>query len=135
MGKQLIEFSLSKIFPVSAEIIYNAWLDGELHSLMTGGHAECNAIEGKNFTAWDGYISGKNIKLVANQKIIQSWRTTEFRDNDEDSLIEIDLKPVAEGCQLTIKHSKIPDEQPDYGQGWQEYYFEPMSEYFNDSKT
>jgi activator of HSP90 ATPase len=130
MEKQLLEFSLSKIFPATPEQIYNSWLAGKLHSAMTGGHADSIAEEGSKFTAWDGYISGKNLTLVPNQKIIQSWRTTEFKNDEEDSIIEIDLKAVERGCQLTLTHSKIPAGQPDYEQGWIEFYFEPMSKYF-----
>jgi len=130
MGKQQIEFSISKIFPVTPDKIYNAWLDGKLHSAMTGGHAECNAEEGRRFTAWDGYISGQNLTLLPNKKIVQSWRTTEFENDQEDSVIEIVFESIDEGCKLTLTHSKIPDDQPDYKQGWVEYYFDPMSKYF-----
>jgi activator of HSP90 ATPase len=130
MSEKSTEFSLSHIFPVKAETIYNAWLDGEKHAAMTGGSAECKPEENTSFSTWDGYISGKNLKLIPNQKIIQSWRTTEFSPDDADSLVEIDLQTLTQGCRFTIKHSKIPGGQPDYEQGWIEYYITPMSEYF-----
>ncbi len=52
---------------------------------MIEGEAKCSNQEGGKFTAWDGYIAGKNIQLITNKKIIQIWRTSEFNDNDEDS--------------------------------------------------
>lgn len=130
MVRKLIEFSLTTTFPVSPEKIYTSWLDGDLHKAMTGGDAEGKAEVGTVFTAWDGYISGENLELVPNRRIVQSWRTTEFDDDAEDSLLEIDLKVTDDGCELTIKHSNIPPGQPDYKQGWIDFYFEPMSKYF-----
>jgi activator of HSP90 ATPase len=107
-----------------------AWLNSALHSAITGADAVCSIKEGHKFTAWDGYISGKNLKLVPNKKIIQTWRTTDFKAEDKDSRIEISLKDVENGCQMTLWHSKIPAQQPDYENGWIEYYIKPMTEYY-----
>lgn len=130
MTEKLTAFSIRHTFPVKPDLIYTAWLNGDLHSAMTGGWAEGEAIEGKNFTAWDGYISGKNIKLIPSQKIVQSWRTTEFKDTDQDSRIEIELQEVEQGCLFILKHKGIPEGQPDYEQGWKDHYIKPMSHYF-----
>ena len=98
---------------------------------MTGGKASCDSIEGGDFSAWDGYISGINKKLVPNSLIMQSWRTTEFGENDEDSLIEIQFNKVENGTELVLIHSNIPEGQPDYESGWKDHYFSPMSDYFS----
>lgn len=98
---------------------------------MTGASATGAAEVGAKFSAWDGYIYGKNINLVPNRKIVQLWRTTEFKETDEDSILETELKVSSgDSCDLTLKHSNIPGNQPDYKQGWIDYYFKPMQEYF-----
>jgi activator of HSP90 ATPase len=130
MDDKFTEFYISHSFPVAPEIIYKAWLNSDRHSAMTGGKADCNAQEGKSFTAWYGYISGTNITLVQNHKIIQSWRTTEFSSADEDSLVEIELQKSDHGCLFELHHSRIPAGQPDYKKGWLEFYIEPMIKYF-----
>lgn len=126
----MVTFELKKIFKVKPEEIYNAWLDSKLHSEMTGGEANCSKKEGDVFSAWDGYIFGKNKKLTLNKEIIQSWRTTEFNDSDKDSELIIKLKAVSEGTELTLIHNKIPEGQSNYEKGWEEHYFEPMDLYF-----
>ena len=128
------EFEIECMFPVSAGTIYKAWLSSEGHSQMTGGEAQCSEVEGDAFSAWDGYISGTNIKLVPDQEIVQNWRTTEFAEEDEDSLLTIQLEPTKEGCRLKLKHERIPEGQSDYEQGWHDHYFTPMSEYFTDQQ-
>ena len=97
---------------------------------MTGGEAKCSNKVGGFFTAWDGYISGKNVELVENKKIVQTWRTTEFEDNDEDSILTIEMNKVPEGTELILSHSNIPQGQTQYEQGWVDHYFKPMKVFF-----
>tara|TARA_X000000950_G_C13694516_1_gene569507 strand:+ start:80 stop:313 length:234 start_codon:yes stop_codon:yes gene_type:complete len=61
---------LKEVFKVKPTFIYNAWLDSKLHSQMTGGEAQCSTDVSSPFTAWDGYITGKNVELIENKKII-----------------------------------------------------------------
>ena len=123
-------FSIKLTFPVAPDTIYNAWLNSDEHSKMTGAPASIKPMPHTEFTAWDGYIFGKNLKLIPGEKIVQSWRTTDFAKEDEDSEIEIILTETEEGCELILIHSRIPDNQPDYKQGWMDFYFEPMKIYF-----
>lgn len=123
-------FSLQETFPVSVEQLYSAWLNSESHAAMTGGEAHCSGQLGEAFTAWDGYITGKNLRLEPNHIIVQSWRTMDFGDGDSFSRLELRFEPVERGCLLTLVHSDIPDGQPDYQQGWEEHYFAPMRAYF-----
>ena len=115
---------------VSPSEIYDAWLDSEKHSEMTGGEAICSSEVGEIFTTWDGYISGKNLALTPNQEIIQSWRTTEFEDDDEDSKIVVSLKKIANDTELKLIHTHIPKGETQYKQGWEDFYFIPMKNYF-----
>ncbi len=124
-------FKISQKFPVSPFEVYEAWLNSEKHSSMTGGQAHCSDRIGESFSAWDGYISGRNEFLIENKEIIQSWRTTEFAESDEDSKLVIRLEEIAEGCLLSLEHSNIPDGQPDYELGWINHYFNPMKRYFD----
>ena len=121
---------LKKTFPVKPDVLYKAWLDSKQHSDMTGGEAECSDKVGGTFIAWDGYISGENLELVENKKIVQSWRTTEFAQNDEDSILTISLNPIQEGTELILDHTNIPEGQTQYEQGWVDHYFEPIEDYF-----
>jgi activator of HSP90 ATPase len=97
---------------------------------MTGSPARVSARPGGRFTAWSGYISGKNLKLVPGKRIVQAWRTTEFAATDPDSQIDIELEPTPHGTRLALHHTNIPAGQSDYRSGWNECYFAPMKEYF-----
>jgi len=122
---------LSVTFPVKPSVIYNAWLNSEKHSAFTGGKAKITDQVGKKYTAWDNYISGKNLELVRYKKIVQSWRSTDFPEGTPDSKIEVILEGIEGKTKLTLIHSEIPDNvRSDYKQGWKDFYFKPMKKYF-----
>lgn len=128
-------FTLTTTIPASAQEIYDAWLDSLTHSEMTRGEASMSDEVDAEVSAWDRYITGRNLELVPGERIVQSWRTTQFTDEHEDSIITVTLQEVEGGTLLTLVHSNVPDEQTSYEQGgWQEHYFEPMKEYFADRK-
>jgi hypothetical protein len=115
--------------------IYRAWLDSIAHSGMTGGEAIMSDEVGADVSAWDGYITGRNLELVPGERIVQSWRTAEFDEEHADSVVTILLRETEDGTLLTLEHSNVPDEHKSYEEsGWQSNYFEPMVVYFADVK-
>lgn len=123
---------LEHILPVSPEVVYNAWLNSRVHSEMTGGEAICSSFEGDTFSAWDGYITGTNIRLISNRLIEQAWRTAQFSDADEDSNLKIEFKDHPKGTLLTLTQTNIPEHQTQYIEGWKDNYFIPMTEFFSE---
>ena len=123
--------TVSAHFNTSAQKIYQAWLNSREHSGFTGSEAVISARKGGKFTAWDGYISGKNLELTPFKSIVQAWRTTDFHENDPDSLVEILFEEKNGKTTVTIRHSNIPEGQgKGYKKGWIDFYFSPMREYF-----
>ena len=125
-----IEFEVYDLIPATPEEIYHAWLDSTEHSNMTGSPSKVSNVVGESFEAGDGYIRGENLELEPSSRILQSWRTTEFEDSDEDSILEILLEAKGEGTLVTIRHSRLPENGMQYRQGWIDFYFTPMKEYF-----
>jgi len=124
-------YTLTAVIPATPDEIYEAWLDSVAHSEMTGGEANVSGEVGADFSAWDEYITGRNIELVPGERIVQSWRTSEFSDEHADSVVTLTLEPVEEGTLLTLVHSNVPDEHRSYEEGgWESQYFEPMRVYF-----
>jgi uncharacterized protein YndB with AHSA1/START domain len=127
-----VAFEISDVFPATPQVIYQAWLNSEGHTLMTGSPAQASAQVGGSFSAWDSYITGKNLELETDRRIVQAWRTIEFQQSDLDSLLEVTLETEGQGARLTIRHSNLPDDGMQYKQGWVESYFQPMLAYFQD---
>lgn len=128
-------YVLTATIPASPDAVYATWLDSRGHSEMTGGEARMSDEVGADASAWDGYITGRNLDLVPGRRIVQSWRTSQFSDEHADSIVTVLLQEIADGTLLTLEHRNVPDEQRSYEEGgWQSSYFEPMVAYFTRRK-
>lgn len=123
--------SVFDIFPVSPKRVYEAWMNSIDHSAFTNSEAKIDPVVGGEFSAWDGYITGKIISLEPYIRIVQNWRTTDFPEDAPDLILEILFQPVEVGCQVILNHTGLPDGRGDeFEQGWEDYYFAPMQGYF-----
>ena len=129
-------FTLTAVIPAAPQDIYDTWLDSRGHSEMTGGKASMSTVVGDDISAWNGYIMGHNLELVPGERIVQSWRTSEFPDDHADSIIVVTLERTDGDTLLTLEHRNVPDHLKSYEEGgWQAHYFEPMQEYFIRART
>jgi activator of HSP90 ATPase len=121
--------------PGTPEIIYESFMDAEKHSEFTGSKATSDPKVGGKFTAWDGYIIGKNIELEKGKRIVQEWKTTEWPKNYPPSRLELNFCKVNEGTEILLVHSKVPKEQAnDYKKGWTDFYWKPLKKYLKSLK-
>ena len=117
-------------FEAPPSVIYRAYLDPKQHAEFTGAGAKNNGIVGGTFEAWDGYITGSNQELVENERIVQSWRTTEFPGDHPDSRLELHLDGTNGRTRVRLVHSGVPEDQrTGYEEGWHEHYWEPLRAY------
>jgi activator of HSP90 ATPase len=122
---------LSAFLPASPDRVYAAWIDSQGHSKMTGSKAIIDPTVGGEHSAWDGYITGRNVELEPARRIVQTWRSTDFPLGSGDSHLDIHLHEVDGGTEITIIHAEIPEGQgAQYEQGWRDHYLEPMQKYF-----
>jgi len=123
------------IIPADPEKVYDAFINAKIHSEFTGSKATGKPVVGAEFTAWDGYIFGKNLELVRGKKIVQEWQTTDWPEGYGPSRFELTLKKVKESTKISMVHSDIPQEQKtDLTEGWNEFYWTPLKEYFSQKK-
>ena len=88
---------------------------------------------GGAFSAFDGYITGRNVELVPNQRIVQAWRAGSW-DAGVYSIVRFELKPQGSGTRLIMDHDGFPEgARESLESGWKEHYWQPLSKYL-DSK-
>jgi uncharacterized protein YndB with AHSA1/START domain len=63
--------------------------------------------------------SGEYLEVVRPKRLAMTWRWAGGEDPGE-SLLEIDLRAIAEGTELTLTHSRLVDEETRRGheEGW-----------------
>ena len=117
--------------PAKPEEVYNAFLDEKQHSKFTGAKAKISPKVGGKFSLWDGTIYGVTLKLEKNKKIVQSWRSSDWEDEDHFSEVQFEFSPEKNGTKLVLIHKKVPVENSeDISDGWKQFYWKPLKEYF-----
>src|SRR5512136_2281788 len=117
-------------FDASPHAVFEALLDSKKHSAFTGSKASISRKVGGRLSAWDGYIEGKNLRIEKDKVIVQSWRTTEFKESDPASQVMFHFSKKGDGTRLIFVHSKVPDRlAEDFRQGWIDNYWVPLKEY------
>jgi len=123
------------LIPATPDEVYEAFMDAKKHTAFTKSKATCDPKVGGKFTAWDGYISGKNLELEKGKKIVQEWITTEWPKGYPPSKLELTFKKKGKATELTMIHSMVPAQQADLEEGWTQFYWEPLKEYFGKKKS
>ena len=64
--------------------------------------------------------SGQYLDIASPERLSMSWRWTGGAEDPGESLLEIRLRAIAEGTELTLTHSRLRDEESRRGheQGW-----------------
>jgi activator of HSP90 ATPase len=88
--------------------------------------AQVSAVAGSEFAAFGGYITGRQIELVPNVRIVQAWRTGTW-DPGIYSIARFVLSPQGSGTILTFDHTGFPKGEAEHlAEGWKSNYWEPL---------
>ncbi len=115
--------------------VYDVYVDPKKHSEFTDSKATGKPVVGGKYSSWDGYIFGKYILLDEGKRVVQDWTTTDWEEGYHASKLELTFTQVPEGTEIVMVHSDVPRAQAvEVEQGWTEYYWNPLKEYFSKAK-
>ena len=118
----------SVTFRTTPHVIFEMLMDSRKHARFTGERASISRKVGGKFTAYEPHISGINLELVPDKKIVQSWRDSDWPEG-HFSKVTFSLEEVQGGTRLSFRQSGVPEEHyDDINQGWRDYYWKPMRE-------
>ena len=120
-----------KTFQIKAEPsdVYSALTNPFTIELWTGYPAVMSTVPGSEFSLWEGDITGKNISFIQDKNIVQEWY---FGNQPEKSIVTIVIRKDREDSLVTVEHTNIPDDDfTDIADGWREYYFGAINNFFN----
>lgn len=124
------DFKKYTLIHASPEDVYNALVNPVMLELWTGEPAVMSEEPGSEFSLWDGAITGKNIELVKNSRIVQEW---DFGEQEEPSVVTIKLHPSGNHTSLEIRHTNIPDDSfENIKEGWIEEYLGGLEQLFEE---
>ena len=101
-------------------------------TLLEAAGAKPTMIDGEvggTFTLFGGYITGLNLYMVPNERLVQAWRAGSWKSG-QYSIADFSL--VADGARtrLAFEHRGFPEsEGASLAHGWHEHYWEPLKKY------
>lgn len=110
--------------------IYDALMDSKRHTEFTGGPAEIENRVGGAMSCHGGFVTGVNIDLKKDQRIVQAWRGKDWADGVY-SVATFDLKAEGQNkTKVVFTQHGIPDDQVEHiSKGWYSHYWEPLAKY------
>jgi len=119
-------------FRATPHELYELLMDSKKHSQFAGGKCAISRKVGGKISISDGYITGENVELVPDKKIVQKWRPQEdCWPEDHYSTVTFKLTPIRGkgGTGLYFTQTEVPVGCGDrFDTGWKEYYWGPMKE-------
>jgi activator of HSP90 ATPase len=130
------------VFNASRKRIYEALTDTkqfdkvtQLSAAMKSGTppgATPTAISreaGGTFSLFGGYIVGRHIELVPNERIVQAWRVGDWKPGVY-SIARFELTEQATATKLVFEHTGFPEGAAQHlADGWKMNYWEPLKKF------
>jgi activator of HSP90 ATPase len=117
-------------FAATPARLFEMYMDSAKHSAATGGHAKLSRKAGGTFTAWNKMLRGRNLMIVPNRMIVQSWRSINFKPGDPDSILILEFSKAPGGARVDMIHVNVPaQDHQGVSRGWPKYYWHPWKKY------
>lgn len=118
-------------FPASPAKVYAALIDSAQHAKFTGAPAEIGGKTGDAWSAYGGKITGRQVELVKDARIVQTWRAGNWPEGHH-SLVRFELKAEGDGTKVILDHDALADDQVGHiDGGWAKMYWEPLRKYLS----
>ncbi len=123
-----IEQSVS--FSATPAKLYEFFMDSAKHTAATGMPAKVSKKVGGKWTAFGGMLLGKNLVLIPNRMIVQTWRSSGWKKGDADSILIVTFEKSGGETKVHLAHVGVPEhDHAGVTQGWVKYYWEPWKAY------
>jgi len=113
--------------------LYEALLDSKIFAAFSGAKAQIDRSAGGAFSLFNAVITGRNIEIVPDVRIVQAWRNNMAWPAGLFSMVEFELKASGAGTLVVLDHTGFPQdagEAESLVSGWSEHYWTPLRRYF-----
>lgn len=116
-------------FKASPARVYEAFMDEKQFSASTGKDAEFKNEEGAAFKRFNGAVTGRNIELIPNNRIVLAWHSKAWPASTY-SIVRLEFTATASGTNVILDQTGIP---PEFTQlqkeNWPLRVFDPLANY------
>jgi activator of HSP90 ATPase len=96
---------------------------------IAGNPAVIHREAGGSFSLFAGYVIGRQVELVPDQRIVQAWRAGSWQPGAY-SIVRFELADQGGTTKLVFDHTGFPAGTGDHlASGWKEHYWEPLQKF------
>lgn len=127
--------TIDQTYKVNAPLakLWQALTDAAIIEQWGAGPATMDAREGGSFSLWGGDIHGTNTKVVANKILRQDWYGHDHPDRKYDVTFSFGGDDTT--STVRVSHTAWDDDSHSMGDGWRDYYFEPIKKLLEQQKA
>lgn len=133
---------LETVFKASRKRVYDALTDAkqfnkvtQLSAAVQSGMApatppaEIANAAGGAFSFFGGYVTGRNVELVPNERIVQAWRAGSWPPGIY-SIVRFELVDQGSDTKMVFEHTGFPKGDAEHlVEGWKTNYWAPLSKF------
>lgn len=109
--------------------IYDVLLDSKQFAAFSGGAAVINPKPGGAFSMFGGQITGRNVELVPDRRIVQAWRPSSWEPGVY-SIVKFEFNALGSHTKVILDHTGFPEGKfAGLDSGWHQKYWEPLKKY------
>jgi activator of HSP90 ATPase len=104
--------------------------DAEVLLNATGAKATSISTDvGGPFTLFGGYVTGRHLDMLPNERLVQAWRAASWKPHDF-SIADFYLTAEGGKTRLNFEHRGFPNgEGAVLAHGWHSHYWEPLAKF------
>lgn len=131
------------LFAVAANKVYDALIDPKQFqqvqllsgvmkaAVLTEKPAQISREPGSAFSLFGGYITGRQIELVPNKRLVQAWRTGRWPDGVY-SIAKFELVENGTGTKIEFDQTGFPAGEAEHlAAGWKANYWDAMNKFLS----
>jgi activator of HSP90 ATPase len=133
---------LETVFKASRKRVYDALTDAkqfnkvtQLSAAVQSGMApatpaaEIANAPGGAFSFFGGYVTGRNVELVTNERIVQAWRAGSWPTGIY-SIVKFELVEQGSDTKMVFDHTGFPKGDAEHlVEGWKTNYWAPLAKF------
>jgi activator of HSP90 ATPase len=125
----MAKLSQTIIFNATPHDVFELIMDSKMHSAFTGDRAVIDRNIGGTFKVYGNYITGENLEVIPNKKIVQKWRASDWPRGFYSKAI-FEFRKSKNKTTLKFKQEGVPEDKcEDIKEGWIDFYWTPMKKF------
>ena len=96
------------------EEIFNLYMDSQKQAEVSGYDFNIGQNVGDKFTALNGMVKGRNLYIIPNRMIVQSWRNLIWKKDTLDAVVTMIFTQHENGTRIELINANIPEKEQQF---------------------